>query len=159
VKSHISKRQYDNFPERRHSVVPSIGERLRRFIDDLGRSEKRLPSVSVTVISILMILFTAFIAGGGIYDLLDNPLSIIPLGGGRYSMVHYLAGEQTINESVVSMVLTLFMVGGLVVSYRSTKVTNDRRKANTMLIIGIALILMGLAGSHYLLILRRTVGQ
>lgn len=68
-------------------------------------------------------------------------------------------GEQTINESIVSMVLTLFMVGGLIVSYRSTQVTNDTKKANSMLAIGIALILLGLAGSQYLMILKRTIGR
>jgi hypothetical protein len=105
-----------------------------------------------------MILFVTFIAGGGIYDLLDNPLSLYPLGS-RWVAVHPFQGEQTINESIVSMALTLFMVGGLILSYKSAKVTNDSRKANTMLVIGIALILMGLAGSHYLLILKRTIGR
>ena len=105
-----------------------------------------------------MILFTAFIAGGGIYDLLDNPPSLYPVGN-RWVAVHPFQGEQTINESIVSMTLTLFMVGGLIVSYRSAKVTNDSKRANTMLIIGIALILTGLAGSHYLLILKRTIGR
>jgi hypothetical protein len=51
------------------------------------------------------------------------------------------------------------MVGGLIVSYKSAKVTNDSKRANTMLVIGIALILMGLAGSHYLLILKRSIGR
>jgi hypothetical protein len=105
-----------------------------------------------------MILFTAFIAGGGIYDLLDNPPSLYPVGN-RWVAIHPFQGEQTINESIVSIVLTLFTVGGLIVSYRSAYVTNDSRKANMMLIIGIALVLMGIAGSHYLLILKRTIGR
>jgi uncharacterized membrane protein (DUF373 family) len=50
------------------------------------------------------------------------------------------------------------MIVGLIVSYRSTRVSGDIKKANYMLILGIALIIMGLAGSHYLLILKRTVG-
>ncbi|MGD2200044.1 MAG: hypothetical protein PVJ38_00255 [Candidatus Bathyarchaeota archaeon] len=106
-----------------------------------------------------MVVFTAFIAGGGIYDILDNPPSIVPGPGGSWIAIHPLIGEQTINESIVSMILTFFMVGGLLVSYRSTKVTNNPRKANTMLVIGIALILLGLAGNHYLLILKKTVGR
>jgi Na+/proline symporter len=116
------------------------------------------PRVSATVVSIIMILFTVFIAGGGIYDLLDNPPSLYPVGN-RWVAVHPFQGEQTINESIVSMILNVFMVGGLIVSYMSAKVSNDSRRANMMLIIGIALILMGLAGSHYLLILKRTIGR
>ena len=105
-----------------------------------------------------MILFTAFIAGGGIYDLLDNPPSLYP-SGNRWVAVHPFQGGQTINESIVGMILTLFMVGGLIVSYKSAKISNDSRKASSMLAIGIALILMGLAGSHYLLILKSTIGR
>ncbi len=127
-------------------------------MDSFGKGKRGLPKVSPTVVSIIMILFTAFIAGGGIYDLLDNPPSLYPVGN-RWVAVHPFQGEQTINESIVSMTLTLFMVGGLIISYRSAKVTNDSKRANAMLIIGIALILMGLAGSHYLLILKRTIGR
>lgn len=105
-----------------------------------------------------MILFTAFIAGGGIYDLLDNPPSLYPVGN-KWVAVHPFQGEQTINESIVSMTLTLFMVGGLIVSYKSAKVSNDSKRANTILVIGIALILMGFAGSHYLLVLKRSIGR
>jgi hypothetical protein len=131
---------------------------LKRYFDGLGKGNRKPLRVSTTVISIIMILFITFIAGGGIYDLLDNPPSLYPVGD-RWVAVHPFQGEQTINESIVSMTLTLFMVGGLILSYKSAKVANDSRKANTMLIIGIALILMGLAGSHYLLILKRTIGR
>ena len=127
-------------------------------MDGFGKGKRGLPKVSPTVVSIIMILFTAFIAGGGIYDLLDNPPSLYPVGN-RWVAVHPFQGEQTINESIVSMTLTLFMVGGLIISYRSAKVSNDSKRANSMLIIGIALILMGLAGSQYLLILKRTIGR
>ena len=127
-------------------------------MDGFSKGKRGFPRISPTVVSIIMILFTAFIAGGGIYDLLDNPPSLYPVGN-RWVAVHPYQGEQTINESIVSMALTLFMVGGLIVSYRSAKVTNDSKRANTMLIIGIALILTGLAGSHYLLILKRTIGR
>ncbi|UCH56950.1 MAG: hypothetical protein JSV18_06320 [Candidatus Bathyarchaeota archaeon] len=113
----------------------------------------------MTLISTIIILFTAFIAAGGIYDLLDKPPSLVMLPGGVWSAIHNYWGEQTINESLVSMILTLFMFGGLYIAYRSTRVTNDPRKANTMLIIGLGLILMGLAGSHYLLNLKRNIAQ
>ena len=131
---------------------------MNRLIDDLSRG-RGLPRVSKTVVSVALIVFTAFIAGGGIYDLLDDPPSIFPGPGGTWVAVHPYIGEQTINESIVSMVLTMFTVGGLIVSYRSTQVTNDSKKANYMLVIGLALILLGLAGSHYLMILKRTIGR
>ncbi len=104
-------------------------------------------------------MFTAFLAGGGIYDMIDNPPTIFPGPQGGWITVHPYPGEQTLNESLVSMVLTLLMFGGMLVSYRSTKIVYDSKRANQMLILGIALILMGLAGSHYLLILKRTAGR
>lgn len=149
---------YDYIPNRRKLTIPSIGERITQFFKGLGKGNQGLPKVSATTISIIMILFTAFIAGGGIYDLLDNPPSLYPVGN-RWVAIHPFQGEQTINESIVSIVLTLFTVGGLIVSYKSAKITNDSRRANMMLIIGIALIIMGLAGSQYLLILKRTIGR
>ena len=156
--SHISWWLYDYNLDRRKQTIPSISERLTQFFRRLGRGGQGHPKVSATAISIIMILFTAFIAGGGIYDLLDNPPSLYPVGN-RWVAIHPFQGEQTINESIVSIVLTLFIVGGLIVSYRSAYVTNDSRRANMMLIIGIALVLMGIAGSHYLLILKRTIGR
>ncbi|MBQ03426.1 hypothetical protein CL673_01765 [Candidatus Bathyarchaeota archaeon] len=127
-------------------------------MEGFGKGKRGLPSVSPAVVSIIMILFTAFIAGGGIYDLLDNPPSLYP-SGNRWVAVHPFQSDQTINESIVSMLLTLFMVGGLIIAYKSTKVSNDSRKANSMVVIGITLILMGLAGSHYLLLLKSTIGR
>jgi len=104
-------------------------------------------------------LFCIFIAGGGIYDLLDDPITLFPGSGGGWIAVHPYMGEQTLNESIVSMVLAFSTFTGLLVAHRSTKVAYDRKKANTMLLLGVSLILMGLAGSHYLMILKRTAGR
>jgi hypothetical protein len=113
----------------------------------------------MTLIAWAVVLFSAFIAGGGIYDLLDDPLTIIPTSSGGWIAIHPYSGEQTLNESLVSMVLTVVMFGGVLIAYRSTQVTYDSKRANTMLIVGIALILLGLAGSHFLLILKKAAGS
>ena len=113
----------------------------------------------MTAIAWAVIVFCVFIAGGGIYDLLDDPITLFPGAGGGWLAVHPYMGEQTLNESLVGMILTFFTFAGLLVSYRSTKIAYDRRRANMMLLLGISLILMGLAGSHYLIILKRTAGR
>lgn len=110
----------------------------------------------VSLIISAMALFVAFIAGGGIYDLVENPPAIIPSPGGGWIAINPFLGEQTLNESLVSMVLILTMFIGMFIAYKSTKVTYDYKRANTMLILGISLILLGLAGGHYLMILKRT---
>ena len=63
------------------------------------------------------------------------------------------------NPVAANLLMVFLMVGGLIVSYRSTRVTNDSKKANSMLAIGIALVLLGLAGSQYLMVLKRTIGR
>jgi hypothetical protein len=156
-KSHISSEVHLNDPERRPEGISSITRRIKRLLDGLGRRGRRRPRVSMKLVAWVVVIFSAFIAGGGIYDLLDNPPTIISGSQGGWVAVHPYAGEQTLSESFVSMFLTLFIFAGMLVAYKSTQVAYDSRRANTMLVIGLALILLGMAGSHYLLILRRLV--
>ena len=131
---------------------------MKRLLSGLGRRGRRGPRLSMTLIAWAAVLFSAFIASGGVYDLLDDPLTVIPAGGG-WVLVDPRPGEQTLNESLVVMILTMFMFTGMLVAHRSTQVVYDHKKANMMLILGITLILLGLAGSHYLIILKRTIGR
>ena len=105
------------------------------------------------------VIFSLYIAGGGIYNLLDNPASIVPGPGGTWLAIHPYAGEQTLNESIVAMFLNGCMFGGLLIAYKSGRETRDSKKANYMLIIGLAMVLLGLAGSYYLVNLKKTVGR
>jgi hypothetical protein len=141
--------------EKEEMGISSITSRIRRFIDSIGRRGKRGPTISMTAIAWIIVLFVAFIAGGGIYDIIDNPLTILPGPSGRWISVHPYMSEQTLNESIVSMILTFSMFAGVYLSYRSTKVAYDQKKANMMLVLGIALTIIGLAGSQYLIVLKR----
>jgi len=112
------------------------------------------PRAPVALISVAVVLFAVFIAGGGIYDLFDNPPAILP-GPRGWIAVHPYAGEQTLNESILSMVFMTLIIVGLYSAYRSTQVTYDSKRATSLLVTGVALILLGLSGSHYLIILKR----
>jgi hypothetical protein len=102
-----------------------------------------------------IILLTVFISGGGMYDILDDPPVLFPGPQGGWIAIHPYMSEQTLNESLVSMILTFFMFGGMLAAYRSSQVTYDTKRANTLLILGIVLIVLGFVGSHYLIILKR----
>ena len=130
---------------------------MRRLISDLRHRKTRL-RVPIALVTASIVLFTAFIAGGGIYDLLDNPITILP-GPKGWISIHPYMSEQTLNESILSMIFTILVFAGLLSSYRSTQVAYDPKRATTMLILGIALILLGLSGSHYLLILKRMAAR
>jgi hypothetical protein len=111
------------------------------------------------LIAIAAVIICIIFIGGGIYDLLENPPSILPGPGGSWIAIHPLMGEQTLNESFVSIVLNSLTFIGLIMALKSTQVAYDSRKANTMLILSIALILLGIAGTHILMILKRTVAS
>jgi hypothetical protein len=126
--------------------------RLRRLFRRLGRR----PGTTETLIALLVVVFTAFVAGGGIYDILDKPPTIIGFSGG-YVAVRGLEDEQTLMESALSMLFLVLTFLGLLTSYRSTRVVYDTRRASMTLLLGIALIALGLSGSFYLLSLKQMV--
>ncbi|MEM4727042.1 MAG: hypothetical protein QXD04_02155 [Candidatus Bathyarchaeia archaeon] len=129
-----------------------MSTRLRRFI----RRFRWKTGTVETLISVLVVVFTAFIAGGGIDNLIDRPPTIIGFSG-LYVAVRGLQDEQTLMESALSMLFLTLTFLGLLTSYRSTRVVYDMRRASMTLFLGIALIALGLSGSFYLLSLKQMV--
>jgi hypothetical protein len=110
------------------------------------------------LIKVALILFCVFIAGGGIYDLVEKPsVLVVNPWTGQISSAHYYRGEQTLSESLSSMFFYLCMIFGLIVSSKSSRVKDDTRKANLMLVAGMVLVILGLAGCYHLIFLRRNV--
>jgi hypothetical protein len=134
--------------------ISSMGRRARRLFSDLKRMPTTKVKVPFALVSLSIILFSAFVIGGGIYDLLDNPPVIVP-GPRGWIAVYPVMQEQTLNESILSMFFTLLIFSGMFSAYRSSQIAYDSKRATTMLVIGITLILLGLLGSHYILILKR----
>jgi hypothetical protein len=110
------------------------------------------------LIKVALILFCVFVAGGGIYDLIEKPsFLVVNPWTGQISSVHYYRGEQTLSESLSSMFFYLCMISGLIVTSKSSQVKDGTRKANLMLVAGMALIILGLAGCYHLIFLWRNV--
>ena len=136
--------------------ISSLNRRLRRIVTDLRKG--KMPQVSLSSVAWAAVAFMIFLTGGGIYIIAtENIPAVFTLADGRWSLVYPNTSEQTLNEGLVAMVLNILMFGGIFLAYRSTKVVNDRRKANNMLMIGAGLLLMGLAGGYYLYNLKLTV--
>jgi hypothetical protein len=106
---------------------------------------------------ILMVLLIVFILGGGVYDIIKRPSSTMMTSSGGYTSISPYSGEQTINESIVSMFLYASGFVGLFLVYRSTQVLYDKSKANLNLMIGLGLALVGFAGSYILLVIKSSV--
>ena len=144
------------YPWEEATYISSLNRRLKRFITDLRKG--KMPQVSMSSVAWAAVAFMIFLTGGGIYIIAtENIPAVFTLADGRWSMVYPGASEQTLNEGLVAMVLNLFMFGGIFLAYRSSKVVNDRRKANNMLMLGAGLVLIGLAGGFYLYNLKLTV--
>jgi len=95
------------------------------------------------VISVVTIAFCAFLFSGGLYDLLQKPTIIFPLGSGQYSFIYpYRLNEQVVLESAFIMILYGCGVSGLLLTYQSTRYSHNSRQAYFMLIIGLILIMV-----------------
>jgi hypothetical protein len=116
-------------------------------------ANKRLESVSKYA-GVAMIIFLIFILGGGVYDIINQPQSVVSTSSGSYSSIYPGYGDQTINESIVSMFLYGSGFIGLYLVTRSTQVLYDKSKANMNLLVGIGLAVIGFAGAYVLLILK-----
>lgn len=101
-----------------------------------------------------VVLFCLFILGGGIYNLLEDPPSIIPLQTG-YTSLHPYMNEQTSTEGYVIMLINGFTIAGFYMTYRSTQVAYNRTAANRWLMAGIALIVLGFGGNYLILRLKQ----
>jgi hypothetical protein len=94
--------------------------------------ELRMPRVSqfqpsTAVIMILLMGFSVFILGGGVYDIMEQPSNEIFFFPGM--------SGQFLNESLIFMLfLVMGMVGGFL-AFRSTRYTYRPREAKMFLLI------------------------
>ena len=117
--------------------------RLQRFFGNLGYSLRifRTPSAqrikpSTTVLTLIVLAFVGFVLAGGIYDILEHPISLLPTSSGYSVLIKGTLGEQTLNESLISAFLYLLGLGGLYMLLRSTRYAYRPRNAYLLLILG-----------------------
>ena len=126
----------------------------RRRKAPLRKATKSKVTIPKKYISWAVVLFCLFILGGGIYNILEEPPSIIPLQSG-YSSLHPYMNEQTSTEGYVMMLINGFIIAGFYMTYRSTQVAYNRAAANRWLMAGIALIILGFGGNYLILQLKQ----
>ena len=107
-------------------------------------------------ISIGVVIFCLFILGGGIYNILESPQTMVQVRNG-FSSIHYLMSDQTVTEGYVIMLANTATFAGFYMTYRSTQVTYNRTSANRWLIIGIALIILGVGGNYLIIQVKRSL--
>ena len=106
-----------------------------------GPSTRRIkPSTTLTIIIALAIV--GFILAGGVYDLLEHPISLLPTPSGYSVLISGTLGEQTLNESLIAGFLYMLGLGGLYMLLRSTRFAYRPRNAYLLLMIGTFTVLM-----------------
>ena len=108
---------------------------------------------SLSLISLVLLTITIFILGGGVYDVLETPLAVLPTPG---NPIFYYPGltEQLLNESIIFILFLIMGIAGGFLAYRSTRYAYRPREARMFLLIGLALMIVAFLGSEILLTLK-----
>jgi len=93
------------------------------------------------IIPIAAIGFAVFLFGGGLYDIIMQPLPAVYYGG-RFLFLYPQLSEQFIGDSIVAMTVYALGIKGLLAVYQSTKYVYKPRQAYMMMIIGVVLLLL-----------------
>jgi hypothetical protein len=99
---------------------------------------------SWTILFIAVVGFATFLLAGGIYDLLEKPVSLLPRSSQAGWTFIYPGGigAQTLNESILSALLYMIGLGGFYMLFRSTRFAYRPRNAYILLIVGFAMTIL-----------------
>ncbi len=125
-------------PWRLQRKFGKLGYSLRIFRAPTARRMK--PSTTLSLIVVLA--FVGFVLAGGIYDILERPISLLPTPGGYSVLIRGTLGQQTLNESLIAAFLYMLGLGGLYMLLRSTRYAYRPRNAYLMLILGTITVLL-----------------
>jgi hypothetical protein len=129
--------------------VGKISWRAKRFFVNLGyrfraigipQARARRPSTTLLVFA--MMFFVVFILAGGVFDILETPLALLPKGSGWTFVYKGSISIQTLNESILAGLLYFLGVLGLYLLLRSTRQVYNPRQAYITLILGLMVTLI-----------------
>jgi hypothetical protein len=84
-----------------------------------------------------------FLLGGGVYDIVEQPVVAFISGGRIIPYYPEALNQQLIGESIATMVLYSLGAIGLLLMYQSTKYAYNPREAYTMILIGLLIFIIG----------------
>jgi len=119
-------------------IFGNLGYTLRFFRSPTTRRIKP----STTVLALAVVLFVGFVLAGGVYDILEQPISLLPTSYGYSVVIQGTLGQQTLNESLIAAFLYFLGVAGLFMLLRSTRYAYRPRNAYLLLILGTLTVLV-----------------
>lgn len=125
-------------PWKMQRLFGNLGYSLRSF---RGPTTRRMKP-STTVLALAVVIFVGFVLAGGIYDVLERPISLLPTSYGYSVVIQGTLGQQTLNESLIAAFLYFLGLAGLYMLLRSTRYAYRPRNAYLLLILGTLTVLM-----------------
>jgi hypothetical protein len=125
-----------------------VTNRIEKWFTSLGFALRKAywkiltAKPSIFVVAIVIVAFSIFLLAGGIYDILEQPLSVIPFGRRVLFFYPYTLQAQAVVESLGVMIAYAMGVAGILLMYQSTKYAYKPRQAYIMLLTGVVLILI-----------------
>jgi len=123
--------------------------RIKRFFVNLGYRframgvpQARAMKPSTTLLIGAMLVFVTFILAGGVFDILEKPLALLPKGSGWTFVYRGSINIQTLNESILAGLLYFLGILGLYLLLRSTRLVYNPRHAYITLILGLMITLI-----------------
>lgn len=118
--------------------MPGMRSRLTSFGYTARKTYRRITTAkpSLFLVAIIVAAVSIFLLGGGIYDILEQPLLGIPVGRRILFFYPGTLSEQTILDSMFAMTSYFFGVAGILLMYQSTKYAYRPRQAFMFLLIG-----------------------
>jgi hypothetical protein len=118
--------------------MSSLSFSLQKFYERIMTAKP-----SLFVVGILTVGVSLFLFGGGIYDILIQPIVAIVGSGGRiYGFYPYGITEQLLLESIIIMIFYAMGFAGFIIAYRSTKYVYNPRQAYRFLLVGVVLLIV-----------------
>jgi len=135
---HVLKARIGKISWRVKRLFVNLGYRFR----GAGIPRARAMKPSTTLLLAATIIFAVFVLAGGVFDVLEKPLALLPKGSGWTFVYRGSIHLQTLNESILAGLLYFLGVLGLYLLLRSTRLVYNPRQAYLMLILGLMVTLL-----------------
>ena len=122
-----------------------VSKRISSLTFSLQKTYERILTAkpSLLVVSMLVVATSVFLLGGGIYDILIQPIvAYVTSAGQIIGFYPYGITEQLLLESVIIMVFYAMGFAGFLIAYRSTKYAYNPRQAYRFLLVGCVLLII-----------------
>jgi predicted neutral ceramidase superfamily lipid hydrolase len=123
--------------------MPKIPRRFISLSFAAKRAYRKIATTkpSIFIVAIAIVAVSIFFLGGGVYDILEQPLIALPYGSDILYFYPSIS-EQVISESLRAMISYSFGALGILLMYHSTKYASKPRQAFILMFGGALFFLM-----------------